>query len=254
MDISTVKLIRNIPKKDFIKKGRFQLDLHLKKIEEAKERISTVIKKTPLMYSELFSELSGNEVYIKPENLQKTGSFKIRGAYNKISQLSEEEKSKGLVASSAGNHAQGVAYAASKLGVKATIVMPKNTPFIKVESTKNYGLSVVLHGNFYDEAYEKAMEITEKEGAKFIHPFNDMDVIYGQGTIALEIMEEMADADVILVPVGGGGLISGIALGAKSINPNIKVIGVEPEGAATLKTSLKNGKVTPLDCVNTIAD
>lgn len=230
------------------------MDLHLKKIKEAKERINGVIKKTPLMYSELFSELSGNKVYIKPENLQKTGAFKIRGAYNKISQLSEEEKSKGLVASSAGNHAQGVAYAASKLGVKSTIVMPKNTPFIKVESTKNYGASVVLHGNFYDEAYEKAMEITEKEGATFIHPFNDMDVIYGQGTIALEILEEMEDADAILVPVGGGGLISGIALGAKSINPNIKIIGVEPEGATTLKTSLKNGKVTPLDSVNTIAD
>ncbi|PAB59833.1 threonine ammonia-lyase [Anaeromicrobium sediminis] len=227
---------------------------HLKEINLAKERIKNVIKKTPLIYSDLFSELSSNEVYIKPENLQKTGAFKIRGAYNKLSQLSDEEKSNGLVASSAGNHAQGVAYAAKELGVKATIVMPKNTPFIKVDSTRGYGAEVVLHGSCYDEAYEKALEIEKNNGATFIHPFNDMDVIYGQGTIGLEILEELEDADAVLVPIGGGGLISGISLAIKSINPNIRVIGVEPEGATTLKTSLMNGKVTELDRVQTIAD
>ncbi|MCT4595367.1 MAG: threonine ammonia-lyase [Anaeromicrobium sp.] len=230
------------------------MENHLKEIKLAKERIKNVIKKTPLIYSELFSKLSSNEVYIKPENLQKTGAFKIRGAYNKLTQLTEEEKSKGLVASSAGNHAQGVAYAAKELGVKATIVMPKNTPFIKVDSTRGYGAEVVLHGSCYDEAYEKALEIEKDKGATFIHPFNDMDVIYGQGTIGLEILEELKDADALLVPIGGGGLISGISLAIKSINPKIRVIGVEPEGATTLKTSLMNGKVTELEKVQTIAD
>jgi threonine dehydratase len=230
------------------------MENHLKEIKLAKERIKNVIKKTPLIYSELFSNLSSNEVYIKPENLQKTGAFKIRGAYNKLTQLTEEEKSKGLVASSAGNHAQGVAYAAKELGVKATIVMPKNTPFIKVDSTRGYGAEVVLHGSCYDEAYEKALEIEKDKGATFIHPFNDMDVIYGQGTIGLEILEELKDADALLVPIGGGGLISGISLAIKSINPKIRVIGVEPEGATTLKTSLMNGKVTELEKVQTIAD
>jgi len=230
------------------------MENHLKEIKKAQNTISKVIKKTPLIYSELFSEISGNEIYIKPENLQKTGSFKIRGAYNKIALLSEEEKLKGLVASSAGNHAQGVAYAAKEQGVQSTIVMPKTTPFIKVSSTKNYGSEVILHGSVYDDAYEKAMSICQEKGSTFIHPFDDLDVIYGQGTIGLEILDELSDVYAVLVPIGGGGLISGISLAIKSINPNVRVIGVEPEGAATLKTSLKNNKVTPLDKVNTIAD
>jgi len=230
------------------------MEKHLKGIQEAQARITGVIKKTPLIYSELFSELSGNYIYMKPENLQKTGAFKIRGAYNKISQLSDEEKEKGLVTSSAGNHAQGVAYAARELGVKATIVMPKTTPFIKVDSTRQYGVDVVLSGTVYDEAYEKVLEIVAEEGATLVHPFDDIDVIYGQGTIGLEILEELPDVDVVLVPVGGGGLVSGIALAIKALNPKVRVIGVEPEGAQTLKTSLRNGAVTTLDWVETIAD
>lgn len=230
------------------------MEKHLECIREARSRIEGVIKKTPLMYSDLFSELSGNHVYMKPENLQKTGAFKIRGAYNKIAQLSDEEKEKGLVTSSAGNHAQGVAYAARALGVKAKIVMPQTTPFIKVDSTRKYGVEVVLSGNVYDEAYEKAMEIVKEEGATLIHPFDDMDVIYGQGTIGLEILEELPNVDAVLVPIGGGGLISGIALAIKALNPKVRVIGVEPEGAPTLKTSVRNGAVTTLSRVETIAD
>lgn len=230
------------------------MEKHLKSIQAAQERIAGVIKPTPLMHSDLFSEESGNQIYIKPENLQKTGAFKLRGAYNKIAQLSDEEKEKGLVASSAGNHAQGVAYAAKELGVKATIVMPQTTPFIKVDSTRKYGVNVVLSGNVYDEAYEKAMQIVEEEGATLIHPFDDMEVIYGQGTIGLEILEEMPDVDAVLVPVGGGGLISGIAMAIKAISPKVKVIGVEPEGAQTLRTCLKKGEVTTLEHVETIAD
>lgn len=230
------------------------MDKHLKSIKEAQARIASVIKETPLIHSDLFSQLSGNQVYIKPENLQKTGAFKIRGAYNKIAQLSDEEKQRGLVASSAGNHAQGVAYAAKELGVKATIVMPQTTPFIKVDSTRSYGVNVVLEGNIYDEAYAKCMEIVENEGATLIHPFDDMDVIYGQGTIGLEILEEMPDVDAVLVPVGGGGLISGVAMAIKAMNPKVRVIGVEPEGAQTLKTCIKKGQVVDLDHVETIAD
>ncbi len=230
------------------------MDKELNKIKEARKRIDGVIKKTPLIYSDLFSDTSGNEIYIKPENLQKTGAFKIRGAYNKIAQLSDEEKSKGLVTSSAGNHAQGVAYAARELGVKATIVMPVTTPFIKVDSTRNYGVNVVLSGNVYDEAYAKALEIEREDEATLIHPFDDLDVIYGQGTIGLEILEELPDVDAILVPVGGGGLISGIALAIKALKPEVRIIGVEPEGAQTLKTCIQNGQVTTLERVETIAD
>ena len=222
--------------------------------EIAKIGLQDVLKETRLIYSEVFSKESGNNVYIKPENLQLTGAFKIRGAYNKILKLTEEEKNKGVIASSAGNHAQGVAYAANKLGVEATIVMPKTTPIIKVEATKNYGANVVLFGDCYDEAYEKAKEVQEKNDYVFIHPFDDLDVIEGQGTITLEILEELEDTDYILVPVGGGGLISGIALAAKSINPNIKVIGVEPEGAMAMKESVKKNKLVNLSSVDTIAD
>ena len=196
--------------------------LGLEDFKAAKKRVDEVINPTHLIYSEAFSHESGNTVYIKPENLQKTGSFKIRGAYNMIMKLDDESKAKGLIASSAGNHAQGVAYAAKQIGVKATICMPEHTPLIKVEATRSHGANVVLAGDVYDEAYAKACELQKKEGYTFVHPFNNEDVIEGQGTIALEILEELPDADVILVPIGGGGLISGIACAAKSINPNIK--------------------------------
>lgn len=223
-------------------------------IMAAKQRLDGVIKNTGLIYSEFFSSESGNDIYIKPENLQLTGAFKIRGAYNKISVLSEEEKKRGLISSSAGNHAQGVAYAAQKLGVKATIVMPKTTPLIKVDATKSYGAKVVLFGDCYDEAYEEARRLEREEGYIFIHPFNDLEVIAGQGTISIEILEELKDADCIIVPVGGGGLISGIAVAAKSIKPEIKIIGVEPDGAAGMKLSMDNGKLSSLESVKTIAD
>ena len=209
---------------------------------------------THLIYSPIFSEESGNQIYIKPENLQKTGAFKIRGAYNKINKLTEEEKKRGVIASSAGNHAQGVAYAARELGIKAVIVMPKTTPLIKVQSTKKYGAEVVLYGDVYDDAYQKAKELEAQEGYVFVHPFDDIDVLEGQGTIALEILEEMPDAEVIVVPIGGGGLISGIAAAAKMIKPDIKIIGVEPSGAASATEALKKNKVVTLPEANTIAD
>ena len=207
---------------------------------EARERLGTVIEKTKLIHSNIFSDETGNDVYIKPENLQKTGSFKLRGAYNKIAKLTEEEKAKGVIAASAGNHAQGVAFGAQKLGIKSVIVMPKHTPLIKVEATRKFGAEVILAGDVYDEAYTYARELQEKEGYIFIHPFDDEDVIEGQGTIALEVLEEVPEADIIMVPVGGGGLISGVASAAKLKNPQIKIIGVEPEGAASAIAALKN--------------
>ena len=220
----------------------------------AKEKLSKVLLKTSLIQSPIFSKEAGNEVYIKPENLQKTGSFKIRGAYNKITNLNDEEKKKGVIASSAGNHAQGVAYGAKESGIKAVIVMPKSTPLIKVESTKQYGAEVVLHGDVYDDAFKKAKELEEKEGYIFVHPFDDEDVIHGQGTIALEILEELPETDIILVPIGGGGLISGIACAAKILKPEIKIIGVEPDGAASAYEAIKEDKVIELKEANTIAD
>lgn len=228
--------------------------LKLAQFEEAQKRLKGVIKETKLIYSPTFSEESGNEVYIKPENLQVTGAFKIRGAYNRIALLDEEARSRGLIASSAGNHAQGVAYAAQKLGVQATIVMPKSTPLIKVEATKKYGAKVVLAGEVYDEAYKEAKRLQEEFKYEFIHPFNDDDVIVGQGTIALEILEELPDADILMVAIGGGGLAAGVAQCAKLINPNIKIIGVEPEGAQCMNEALKAGKVVELPKVSTIAD
>ena len=220
----------------------------------AREHLKNVLLPTPLVYSPIFSEESGNNIYIKPENLQKTGAFKIRGAYNKMLKLTEAEKQRGVIASSAGNHAQGVAYAARELGIKAVIVMPKTTPLIKVQSTKKYGAEVVLYGDVYDDAYQKAKELEEKEGYVFVHPFNDEDVLDGQGTIALEILEELPETDIILVPIGGGGLISGIACAAKILKPEIKIIGVEPEGAASAYESIKENKVVELKEANTIAD
>lgn len=221
---------------------------------EARERLSTVTVKTKLIHSDVFSEESGNDVYIKPENLQITGSFKVRGAYNKISKLNDEEKARGVIAASAGNHAQGVALAAKRLGIKATIVMPKHTPLIKVNATRQYGADVVLYGEIYDEAYQKAMELQKEHGYVFVHPFDDEDVIEGQGTIALEVLDELPDADVLLVPVGGGGIVAGIAAAAKLKNPQIKVIGVEPEGAACALAGLEAGKPVKLQEVSTIAD
>lgn len=213
-----------------------------------------MIRRTELIHSTIFSKETENQVYIKPENLQETGSFKIRGAYNKMAKLTKEEKDKGVISSSAGNHAQGVALAAKKIGIKAVIVMPKDTPLIKVQATKEYGAEVVLHGEVYDDAYKKALELQEEFGYVFIHPFNNQDVIEGQGTIALEILEELPDTDIILIPLGGGGLISGIATAAKLKNPKIKIIGVEPAGAASAIQSLKKGEVVGLNEVSTIAD
>lgn len=228
--------------------------MKLQDFTTAREHLQKVLLPTHLIYSPIFSEESGNQIYIKPENLQKTGAFKIRGAYNKINKLTEEEKKRGVIASSAGNHAQGVAYAAWELGIKAVIVMPKTTPLIKVQSTKKYGAEVVLYGDVYDDAYQKAKELEAQEGYVFVHPFDDIDVLEGQGTIALEILEEMPDAEVIVVPIGGGGLISGIAAAAKMIKPDIKIIGVEPSGAASATEALKKNKVVTLPEANTIAD
>jgi threonine dehydratase len=230
------------------------VNLTLDDVLDAAKRINGICVKTKLIYSNEFSEESGNEVYIKPENLQITGAFKLRGALNKISKLSKEQKEKGFIASSAGNHAQGVAYSAKKLGINATIVMPETTPFIKVQSTKKYGANIVLKGKVYDEAYEEAKRLERENGYTFVHPFNDVDVMAGQGTIALEIIEELKDVDAIIVPIGGGGLISGISVAAKSINPNIKVIGVQAEGADPMKVSFDTGKLTYADKVDTIAD
>lgn len=228
--------------------------MKLQDFTTAREHLQKVLLPTHLIYSPIFSEESGNQIYIKPENLQKTGAFKIRGAYNKINKLTEEEKKRGVIASSAGNHAQGVAYAARELGIKAVIVMPKTTPLIKVQSTKKYGAEVVLYGDVYDDAYQKAKELEAQEGYVFVHPFDDIDVLEGQGTIALEILEEMPDAELIVVPIGGGGLISGIAAAAKMIKPDIKIIGVEPSGAASATEALKKNKVVTLPEANTIAD
>lgn len=228
--------------------------LSLKDFQEAKKRVDKVINETHLIYSATFSKECGNEVFIKPENLQKTGAFKLRGAYNKIVKLDAQSKEKGLIASSAGNHAQGVAYAAKQLGVKATIVMPSPTPLIKVEATKSHGADVILHGEIYDDAAAKAKELQESKGYTFVHPFDDEDVMEGQGTIALEILEELPDADIILVPIGGGGLIGGIACAAKQINPNITIIGVEPEGAASAAAAAEADEIISLEEVNTIAD
>lgn len=228
--------------------------LKLEDFKTAKKRVDEVIEETHLIHSDAFSSECGNDVYIKPENLQKTGAFKIRGAFNKIVKLDDTAKKKGLIASSAGNHAQGVAYAAKKLGVKATICMPAHTPLIKVDATKQHGADVVLYGEVYDEAYTKAVELQKSEGYTFVHPFDDEDVIEGQGTIAIEILEELPDADVILVPIGGGGLIAGIACAAKQINPNVKIYGVEPEGAASALAAIHEDQVVTLAEANTIAD
>lgn len=228
--------------------------LTLEKFEEATERVNQVILETKLVYSEYLSEQTGNKVYLKPENMQFTGAYKVRGAYYKISTLTEEERAKGLITASAGNHAQGVAYAAKLFGVKATIVMPTTTPLMKVNRTKSYGAETVLYGNVYDEACNHAYQLAEEFGYTFIHPFDDLDVAAGQGTIAMEIVKELPTVDYILVPIGGGGLATGVSTLAKLLNPKIKVIGVEPANANCMQVSMKNKKVTTLPNVSTIAD
>ncbi len=231
-----------------------QTKMTLDRFEEAYEDVKKVTLETKLIYSDYWSNTTGNKVYLKPENLQRTGAYKVRGAYYKITTLTDEERAKGLITASAGNHAQGVAYAAKCYGVKATIVMPTSTPLIKVNRTKALGADVVLYGNVYDEAYEKAVELAKENGYTMVHPFNDLDVATGQGTIAMEIIKELPTVDHILVPIGGGGLATGVSTLAKLLNPKIKVIGVEPAGANCMQKSLEEGHVVTLPTVNTIAD
>ena len=228
--------------------------LTLEAFEEASEIVKKVTSETKLVYSDYLSRQTGNKVYLKPENMQFTGAYKVRGAYYKMSTLTEEERSRGLITASAGNHAQGVAYAAGCYGAKATIVMPTTTPLMKVTRTRGYGADVVLHGDVYDEACAHALELAQEHGYTFIHPFDDEAVATGQGTIAMEIFKELPLVDYILVPIGGGGLATGVSTLAKLLNPKIKVIGVEPAGANCMQESLKRGEVTTLPGVNTIAD
>lgn len=223
-------------------------------VYRAAKQLEGVARKTRLIHSDYFSELCHNDVYLKPENLQHTGAFKLRGAYNKISQLTPEERVRGVITASAGNHAQGVAYAARKLGVKAVICMPATTPILKVEGTRALGAEVVLHGDGFDDAYAHSLELQKKHGYVYIHPFNDLQVLLGQGTTALEIIDALKDVDAILCPIGGGGFASGVALATKLVNPNVKVIGVEPENAACMKAALATDKVVTLDSADTVAD
>ena len=228
--------------------------LTLEKFEEASEVVRRVTLETKLVYSDYFSQQTGAKVFFKPENLQFTGAYKVRGAYYKMSTLTEEERAKGVITASAGNHAQGVAYAAQAAGVSATIVMPTTTPLVKVNNTKDYGAKVVLHGETFDDAAELAAKLSEEEGLTYVHPFNDPAIATGQGTISYEIFQDLPDVDVILVPIGGGGLATGVSTLAKLLNPNVTVIGVEPSGAASMKASLDAGHVVTLDRVETIAD
>lgn len=223
-------------------------------VYRAAKQLEGVARKTRLIHSDFFSEQCHNDVYLKPENLQHTGAFKLRGAYNKISQLTPEERAKGVITASAGNHAQGVAYAAQKLGVKAVICMPATTPILKVEGTRALGAKVVLYGDGFDDAYAHSLELQKKYGYVYIHPFNDLQVLLGQGTTALEIIDALKDVDAILCPIGGGGFASGVALATKLVNPNVKVIGVEPENAACMKAALEADKVVTLASADTVAD
>ena len=226
----------------------------LEDFKAARSVLAGVLADTPLVHSAALTKATGNQVYIKPENMQVTGAYKIRGAYYKISTLSQEEKERGLITASAGNHAQGVAYAAQAAGIPATIIMPTTTPLVKVNNTKDYGAQVILHGAVFDDAAELANRLSQSEGYTYIHPFNDPVLATGQGTIAYEIFSDLPDVDIILVPVGGGGLASGVSTLAKLLNPNVKVIGVEPVGAASMKASLEAGHIVTLDQVDTIAD
>ena len=228
--------------------------LTLEQFKEARSVLQGVLRPTPLIHSPYLSKSCGNNVYLKPENMQVTGAYKIRGAYYKISTLSQEEKARGLVTASAGNHAQGVAYAAQAAGVAATIVMPTTTPLVKVNNTKDYGANVVLHGEVFDDAAELAAKLAEEQGLTYVHPFNDLTLATGQGTIAYEIFQDLPDVDIILVPIGGGGLAAGVATLAKLLNPHVEVIGVEPTGAASMKASVEAGHVVTLPTATTIAD
>lgn len=228
--------------------------LTLDKIYHAQYVLKSALRETDIIHSHVLSSFYGCDLYLKPENLQRTGSFKVRGAYYKISQLTEEEKAKGVIACSAGNHAQGVAIASTKFGIKAKICMPEGAPISKVEATKGYGAEVILVPGVYDDAHHEAERLREENGYTFIHPFNDEDVIAGQGTVGLEIMNQLSDVDIVVVPIGGGGLISGVAYAIKSLNPNIKVYGVQAEGAASMVNSFHDGKIETLPSVSTIAD
>lgn len=230
------------------------MDISLKDIQEARNRLKNIAYKTGLVHNTTFSEMTGNYVYLKTENLQKTGSFKVRGAFNKISHLPEEQRQYGVIASSAGNHAQGVAMAATAYGIKSTIVMPKHAPLSKIAATKNYGAKVVLHGEVFDEAYEKAKELQEQTGAIFVHAFDDREIIAGQGTIGLEILEDLPDTDIIVVPIGGGGLISGIAIAAKNIKPTVKIVGVQTKNLPSMAKAISQNRITKVEGPPTIAD
>ena len=228
--------------------------LTLESFKAARSVLQAVLRPTPLIHSPYLSKNCGNSVYLKPENMQATGAYKLRGAYYKISTLSQEEKDRGLVTASAGNHAQGVAYAAQAAGVAATIVMPTTTPLVKVNNTKDYGAQVILHGEVFDDAAELAAQLSQERGLTYVHPFNDLTLATGQGTIAYEIFQDLPDVEAILVPVGGGGLAAGVSTLAKLLNPHVEVIGVEPTGAASMKASLEAGHVTTLPAATTIAD
>ena len=229
-------------------------ELTLEKFEEASEVVKKVTLPTKLVYSENLSSLTGGKVYLKPENMQCTGAYKVRGAYYKISTMTKEERERGLITASAGNHAQGVAFAAQKFGCKATIVMPTVTPLIKVNRTKNYGAEVILYGDVFDDSYAYAVKLAEETGKTLVHPFDDLDVATGQGSIAMEIIQELPTVDYILVPIGGGGLITGVATLAKMLNPKIQIIGVEPKSAASMSAALEAGEPVTLPSANTIAD
>ena len=228
--------------------------LTLEKFEEASELVKKVTNPTKLVYSQYLSEQTGGKIYLKPENMQYTGAYKVRGAYYKICTLSNEEREKGLITGSAGNHGQGVAYAAKKFGCKATVVMPTITPLIKVNRTKSYGAEVILYGDTFDDANAYAMKLAEESGATFVHPFDDLTVATGQGSITMEIIQELPTVDYIIVPIGGGGLIAGVSTLAKMLNPKIKVIGVEPANAACVQAALECGEPIQLPSANTIAD
>lgn len=251
-ELTLEEKINKIKSREITEAEKNMLTLHA--FEAACEAVKKVTQETGLIYSKYFSDHTGNKIYFKPENMQLTGAYKLRGAYYTIGTLTEEERQRGLITASAGNHAQGVAYAAQCYGVKAVIVMPTTTPLIKVERTKAYGAEVVLYGDVYDQACEKAYELAAEHGYTFIHPFDDLRVATGQGTIAMEVIQDLPLVDYILVPIGGGGLATGVSTLAKMLKNNIKVIGVEPSGAACMKASLENGKVTTVSPVNTIAD
>ena len=246
--------MENTENMELLENGQDEEKMTLEKFEDATEEVKKVTQETKLVFSEYYSSITGNKVYFKPENMQYTGAYKVRGAYYKISTLSEEEKKRGLITASAGNHAQGVAYAAKLAGIRAVIVMPTTTPLIKVNRTRNYGAEVILHGNVFDEACAYAYQLASENGYTFVHPFDDLDVATGQGTIAMEIIKELPTVDYILVPIGGGGLCTGVSTLAKLLNPKIRVIGVEPAEANCMQESLKAGHVVALSDVNTIAD